>query len=85
MNTLLQQQADQLGVQVARPVVQETTALGAAYLAGLAVGFWNSFDDIEANWKIDVVVKPQGDRQTLDATHTQWHRGVERSLNWASE
>lgn len=85
MNTLLQQQADQLGVQVARPVVQETTALGAAYLAGLAVGFWNSFDDIEANWKIDVVVKPEGDRQALDATHTQWHRGVERSLNWASE
>lgn len=83
MITLLQNQADQLGVPVARPVVQETTALGAAYLAGLAEGFWESLDDITANWQIDVEVAPAGDRDTLDAAHDQWHRAVDRARGWA--
>jgi glycerol kinase len=85
MNTLVQQQADQLGVPVARPRVAETTALGAAYLAGLAEGFWRSLDEITDNWQVDLEVQPGGDRAALDAAHDQWHRGVERARNWARE
>jgi glycerol kinase len=85
MNTLVQQQADQLGVPVARPRVAETTALGAAYLAGLAEGFWGSLDEITDNWQVDLEVQPGGDRIALDAAHEQWHRGVERARNWARE
>jgi glycerol kinase len=80
---VLQLQADQLGVCVLRPAVSETTALGAAYLAGLAEGFWSSPAEISENWRIDATFTPQGDRALLDAAHTQWRRAVERSLDWA--
>ena len=82
MTVLLQAQADQLGVPVRRPVMQETTALGAAYLAGLRAGVWASLDEIAAQWELDVEMLPSGDRAALDAKHAQWLRAVERSRNW---
>jgi glycerol kinase len=85
MELLLQLQADQLGVPVSRPQVQETTALGAAYLAGLAEGFWTSCDDIAQNWVLDVEVEPGPDRAEADAAHARWLRGVERSRAWATD
>jgi glycerol kinase len=85
MDLLLQLQADQLQVPVARPRVQETTALGAAYLAGLAEGVWDSLDDITANWVLDVEIEPAADRQHADSAYAQWRRAVERSRAWAAE
>jgi glycerol kinase len=85
MELLLQLQADQLGVQVARPQVRETTALGAAYLAGLAEGVWGSLADITANWALDVAVDPATDDHTraqVDASHQIWLRAVGRARNW---
>ena len=82
---VLQLQADQLGVPVHRPTVPETTALGAAYLAGLAEGVWDSLDDITANWAVDVTIEPTTDRTLVDLGHQQWLRGVERSRGWAKE
>ena len=84
MDLLLQIQADQLGVPVRRPQVQETTALGAAYLAGLAEGVWDSTDDIEANWALDAEFTPNADRATADATHRRWLQAVAHSRNWAN-
>jgi len=87
MDLLLRLQADQLGITVRRPVDQETTALGAAYLAGLAEGVWPSLDAIAHRWLTDTVVEPHlpGSPQRLaaDALHTQWLRAVERSRDWA--
>ena len=82
---VLQLQADQLGVPVYRPTVAETTALGAAYLAGLAEGVWESLDDITANWSIDLTVEPATDRSAVDLSHQQWLRAVSRSRGWAKE
>jgi glycerol kinase len=79
---LLQLQADQLQAPVQRPVVQETTALGAAYLAGLAEGVWSSLDEVGAQWKVDVEVRPSADPATADAAYAGWARAVERSLRW---
>lgn len=83
MDLLLQIQADQLGVPVRRPLVQETTALGAAYLAGLAEGVWASTDDIEANWALDAEFHPDADRHHADAIHRRWLQAVDRSRGWA--
>ena len=80
---VLQLQADQLGVPVHRPTVSETTALGAAYLAGLAEGFWDSLDDIAENWAIDITIEPASDRSMVEPGHQQWLRAVERSRGWA--
>jgi glycerol kinase len=89
MELLLQLQADQLGVVVQRPLVRETTALGAAYLAGLAEGVWSSLGDITANWVCDVSVPPRDtpdiDPQRVEADYRQWRRAVGRSGNWASD
>jgi glycerol kinase len=82
---VLQMQADQLGVPVRRPLVPDTTALGAAYLAGLAEGFWSSLDEITANWALDVEITPDLDRAMADATHDRWLRAVERSRDWARD
>ncbi|MBK9181189.1 MAG: glycerol kinase GlpK [Acidimicrobiales bacterium] len=82
MDLLLQLQADQLQVPVARPVVQETTALGAAYLAGLAEGVWGSLDDVAANWRLDVEVSPAVPAAVADARHAGWARAVERARGW---
>jgi len=78
----MQFQADLLGIPVLRPVVAETTALGAAYLAGLAVGYWDDLDDIAKNWALDRQYDPgiaAGRRAEL---HHGWRRAVERTLRW---
>ena len=82
MDVLLQMQSDQLGVVVQRPVDQETTALGAAYLAGLAEGVWPSLDAINERWKIDATFHPEPDRTFTDLSHAGWLRAVERSRSW---
>ena len=79
---VLQLQADQLGVPVLRPVVEETTALGAAYLAGLAEGVWDSLDDVTRNWACGHTAEPSHDRSAAEATHARWLRAVERSRDW---
>ncbi|MFK7918288.1 MAG: glycerol kinase GlpK [Ilumatobacter sp.] len=84
MDLLCQLQADQLGVTVQRPVDQETTALGAAFLAGLAEGVWESTDAIAAAWTLDAQFEPVADRSNADTLHTQWLRAVERSRSWES-
>jgi glycerol kinase len=83
MHLLLQLQADQLQAPVQRPRIQETTALGAAYLAGLAEGVWSSLDEVTANWVLDVETQPAVPATTADAAHAQWRRAVERSRDWA--
>ena len=79
---LMQFQADQLGVPVVRPVVTETTALGAAYAAGLAVGFWAGEEDIHANWAEDRRWEPQMSRARADALFERWKQAVQRTLDW---
>ena len=75
-NFLMQFQADLLGVKVERPVIQETTALGAAYLAGLAVGFWKDTNDINKNWQQETVFKPQMKRNAVVPLYNGWKRAV---------
>jgi glycerol kinase len=84
MDHLLQMQADQLGVTVQRPIDQETTALGAAYLAGLAEGVWPSLAAINERWEIDATFEPEPDRTFTDLGHDTWLRAVERSRGWVS-
>jgi glycerol kinase len=81
-NLLMQFQADLLGVNVQRPVVQETTALGAAYLAGLAVGFWKNQEDVRHNWALDREFKPSLDAAKREQLHAKWKKAVARSLDW---
>jgi glycerol kinase len=81
-NQLMQFQADLLGVNVRRPVVSETTALGAAYLAGLAVGYWKDMADIARNWALDSEFKPRISTETREASCHQWREAVRRSLGW---
>jgi glycerol kinase len=83
MNEMLQMQADQLGVTVRRPVDQETTALGAAYLAGLAEGVWPSLDAIAAEWTMEATFEPAPDRTAADLGHQTWLRAVAHSREWA--
>ena len=82
---LMQFQADILGTDVVRPVIRETTALGAAYLAGLAVGVWKDREEIRGLWRKDVTFRPDmaGDRR--ERLLKGWHRAVKRSLDWARE
>jgi glycerol kinase len=68
-----------------RPKVTETTALGAAYLAGLAVGFWASTDEVAANWRVDLRFEPAMSRDAADARLRQWERAVGRSRDWHVE
>ena len=81
-NLLMQFQCDQLNVAVQRPVVQETTALGAAYLAGLAVGFWDGEADVLSNWALDREFVPSGDTSAMTKVYDGWKRAVDRSLDW---
>ncbi len=81
-NTLMQFQADLLGVPVVRPMVTETTALGAAYLAGLAVGFWPSVDAISGQWKVDRRFEPAMPRSATGALRQQWTEALQRSKGW---
>ncbi len=81
-NTLMQFQADLLGVPVIRPTVSETTALGAAYAAGLAVGVWSEMDDLRANWGKDAIWRPQMDVEVREKIYAGWKKAVTRTFNW---
>ncbi|MDW3212751.1 MAG: glycerol kinase GlpK [Ilumatobacteraceae bacterium] len=82
MDFMLQMQSDQLGVTVRRPSDQETTALGAAYLAGLAEGVWPNLEAIQDAWQLDATFEPEPDRTFTDLAYAQWLRAVERSRGW---
>lgn len=82
-NVLMQIQSDLLGVSINRPEVVETTALGAAYLAGLAVGYWSDLDDIERNRKVERIFTPAKTDFERTAIYAEWQRAVERSRSWA--
>ncbi|MFY9285841.1 MAG: glycerol kinase GlpK [Tissierellaceae bacterium] len=84
-NFLMQFQADILGVDVYRPDIIETTALGAAYLAGLGVGFWTDKDEIAKRWKVDRVFKPEMEVERQEILYQGWRKAVERSLKWAED
>ncbi len=81
-STLMQLQADILGVPVVRPVVAETTSLGAAYAAGLAVGFWNSLEETVSNWNMDQRWEPKWSAAQREEGYAKWKKAVERTLNW---
>jgi glycerol kinase len=82
-NLLMQFQADVLGVPVVRPRITETTALGAAYLAGLGVGFWRSPDELARNWQVERRFEPRMSRDEATERLRRWSRAVERSRQWA--
>ncbi len=84
-NLLMQIQADLNNTKVIRPQNLETTALGAAYLAGLAVGYWDSIDDIQSQWVIDKEFEPEADRNDVEKMIKGWHKAVERSKDWAED
>jgi glycerol kinase len=81
-DTLMQLQADILGVPVVRPVVAETTALGAAYAAGFAVGFWSNPEEMRRNWQVDRQWEPRWSKDQREAGHSGWKKAIERTLNW---
>jgi glycerol kinase len=81
-NLLMQLQADLLGVSVQRPTVTETTALGAAYLAGLAVGYWSGVEEITSQWQTDAEFEPIMPAEQRDALYAGWQRAVARSQDW---
>ena len=83
MDSMLQLQADHLGVAVQRPQLQEATALGAAYLAGLAVGVWPSLDAIAEHWNLDFEAVPTPGRDAVEAAYADWKRAVDRAKGWA--
>ena len=82
---LMQFQADILDVPVVRPKVAETTALGAAYAAGLAVGYWNNLDDLRANWQMDKTWEPQMAEKTRRKLYRGWLKAVQRSMHWVED
>ncbi len=82
MNLLLEIQANQLGVAVHRSAISETTALGAAYLAGIAEGVWSGIEEVADAWNADFVARPSGDRSQADALHGRWLEAVKRSRGW---
>jgi len=84
-NTLMQFQADILGVPVVRPVVAETTALGAAYAAGLAVGFWSSLDELRQNWQEDSRWTPNMEDSERDRQMRNWKKAVTKTFDWVDE
>jgi len=84
-NLLMQIQSDVVGVPVIRPVINETTALGAAYAAGIAVGVWQDFGDVKANWREDQRWLPTMDEETRATQYALWRKAVTRTLNWIEE
>ncbi|GHO83343.1 glycerol kinase GlpK [Dictyobacter formicarum] len=84
-NLLMQFQADILGIPVQRPGIAETTALGAAYLAGLAVGFWKDLQELTRLWTIDRTFEPQMSEDQRESLYANWKRAVERSLGWTKK
>jgi glycerol kinase len=81
-DTLMQFQADLLRIPVIRPAITETTALGSAYLAGLAVGFWKSLDEVKQHWKLDKTFHPQKSDTEIHRLRSRWHDALERSKAW---
>jgi glycerol kinase len=81
-NLLMQFQADILGVPVQRPKVSETTALGAAYLAGIATGFWKGPEEVTKGWAVDRTFEPKMSADQRNSLYAGWKRAVERSLKW---
>ena len=81
-NTLMQLQADILGVAVVRPSVAETTALGAAYAAGLATGFWKRLEDLRGHWKADRTWEPRWSEQRREEGYAGWKKAIDRTMNW---
>jgi len=79
---LMQFQSDILGVPVIRPTVAETTALGAAYAAGLAVGFWEKVNDLRENWGKDKEWKPLMDEKEREKIYKGWKKAVTRTFDW---
>ena len=79
---LMQFQSDILDVPVVRPKITETTALGAAYAAGLAVGYWRNREDLVSNWAVDKRWQPQMPKERRDALYKSWQNAVARSLDW---
>ena len=79
-NLLMQFQADILGTSVIRPIVTETTALGAAYLAGLAVGYWESLDHIKSQWGVDKEFTPAAAHDEVEALKAGWADAIKRTL-----
>jgi glycerol kinase len=80
---LMQFQADILGLPVERPSVTEMTARGAAYLAGLGVGFWTSREEVASHWKLDRVFEPRMSADRRESLYSSWKAAVQRSLGWA--
>jgi glycerol kinase len=83
MDLLLQLQADQLQVPVARPLTTETTAFGAASLAGLAEGVWGSLEELSELWTLDAQFEPRMTRTGADSKHASWLSALERARSWA--
>ena len=81
---LCQQQADIVGTDIVRPEVDETTALGSAYAAGLAVGYWDDPDELRNNWRVDQEFAADEDAD-VEADYERWGEAVERSRDWARE
>ena len=78
----MQMQSDILGAEVVRPRIAETTSLGAAYAAGLAIGFWPGLDSLRQQWQVDKVWRPQiGETERVQG-YTGWQKAVERTLGW---
>ena len=84
-NLLMQFQADLLGVPVDRPQITETTALGAAYLAGLATGVWASKEELKKSWQLDTRFAPSLDQQEADKLYKGWKKAVEHAANWLAD
>jgi glycerol kinase len=84
-NLLMQFQADILGVDAVRPKVSETTALGAAYLAGLAVGYWKDVDELRSQWKLDRRFSPAMEASEVSGCLDGWHRAVRAAKAWADD
>ena len=84
-NLLMQMQADISGAPVNRPMCVETTAMGAAYLAGLAVGYWKSKEDVIKNWAIDRTFTPEIPAEEREKKVKMWKKAVTYSFNWAKE
>ncbi len=82
---LCQLQSDIIQTDIARPEVDETTALGSAYAAGLAVGYWETLDELRSNWQVDEEFAPEMDNDQADKMYSRWDDAVERSLDWAQE
>ena len=82
-DTLMQFQADLLGIPVVRPAITETTSLGAAYLAGLAVGFWKDTDEIQSHWKADKEFQPTDTNGEVNRQRDRWHQALDRAKGWS--